>query len=523
MLRLVRKLRHYAGLIKIRMMYCLLKIYPKFWYTSKYYAQDCGGFEYFKLGGEDIIDKFYIVLKMAGLESGMRVLDVGCGRGEFCLLSQLQGAVPLGVDFSAQAIKEAKSNFNGIEFICTDILKYRPNAKFKRVFMLDFIEHVKRAYFAKILKECFELLADDGLVIIHTPESSQESYSGIPFHPEHINLMSVKELRVFLERNGFKVTSLYVLPRYSPGYSGGMFCIAQKSRPDNGASKTLIRYYASLGDTVCLTAVIREYKNKYPQEELYVASYSPGIFYYNRHIENTLEMVRTNKFTKIFDLKWKAFPETRARHITDNLAYQMGLHDFYESQRSPEISICKYEQEIFERKFILPVSQPVVVFAPYSLWASRNWIDNRWRIVGRHLIQKYNAYIIQVGTTNDPYLGIGNNWLGLTDIRMLSVLLSKAEFVVSVDTAIPHIAAAFNKPSIVLFGPVNPDLRGYRGITHPVVSASGCQGCYHDLTWPSDNPPHLCPKETYECMKNISVEQVVYSVDRLMESRGHSR
>lgn len=522
MMILGRLCRYYAGLIKRKFMHWLLRIYPKFWYTKKYYAEDCGGFEYFKLEG-DSIDKFYIALKMASIESGMRILDMGSGRGEFCRLLKSEGGIPVGIDFSIHAIEEAKAAFGDLEFICVDALKYQPKMKFHRIFMLDFIEHVNRSYFAKVLLRCLEWIEDDGFIVIHTPEKTQELCQGIPFHPEHINLMTIKELHVSLEKNGFKVINLHIFPRYSPGYSGGMFCVAQKRIRESGVEKTLIRYHAALGDTVCLTAAIRAYKNKYPNEKLYVSSQFPELFYYNKHIEYALEWIPKKQFTKIFELEWKPLPERRGRHIVDNLAHQMGIDDFNVNQRNPEIFICKYEQEIFSHKFIVSSSQPLVVLSPYSRWPSRNWFDNRWRIVGRYIIQKYEADIIQVGTMNDSYLGIGNNWLGLTNARMLSILLSKATFALSVDNAIPHIAAVFKKPSIVLFGPVNPDLVGYNGITHPVVSAGGCRGCYHDLTWHQDNPPHLCPKGTYECMKNISVEQVIYFVDRLMQSAAYSR
>lgn len=510
--------RYYAGVVKRRLVYWLLKIYPKFWYTRKYYREDCGGFEHFKSGAEEL-DKFYIVLRMASLAKGMRVLDIGCGRGEFCRLLKEQGCIPSGIDFSAHAVEIARENFADLEFIRADALKYRPEAGLARVFMVDFIEHVNRSYFAKVLLKCLQWLEDEGYIVIHTPEKTQESCQRIPFHPEHINLMTAKELHVCLEKNGFKVNNLLIFPRYSPGYAGGMFCVAQKKTQESrqkGGKKTLIRYHAALGDTVCLTAAIRAYKNKYPEEKLYVSSFSPELFYYNKHIEYPLEWIPGKFFTKVFELEWKPLPERRKRHIVDNLALQMGLDDFSANQRKPEIFICQYEQEIFDHKFMVPDSHPLVVLSPFSRWPSRNWSDNRWRAVGRYITQKYGVDIIQVGMADESYLGIGNNWLGLTNARMLAILLSKARLLLSVDTGIPHLAAAFNKPSIVLFGPMNPDLVGYDGITHPIIASGGCRGCYQDTSWHQDNPPHLCPKGTYECMRNISVEQVIESIDRLM-------
>ncbi len=507
--------------IKNRLLYLMIYIYPKFWYRKKYYDEDCGGFEAFKAKRETI-DKFFIVLEMAELRDEMRVLDIGCGQGQLCNLIKEKGCITFGIDFSHDAISAANKNWKGIKFVNVDALKFLPDCKFDRIFMVDFTEHVRKRYLSKLFKKCCDWMKIGGSIIIHTPEKNQELKPGIPFHPEHINLVTPKELKLMLEKAGFKIENMFVLPRYSPGYSGGIFCRATKEKEGSNKhkkEKTLIEYNATLGDTICLTGVIREYNEIYPNEELYIKSNYPELFCYSKYAKNAKENMPIKEFGKVFKLDYRALSERRNKHIVDNLAEQLGI-SIMPAQRRPCISIKDYEIKIFERRFILPKLKPVIIISPFSRWKTRNWVEQRWREVGQYLIDKYDAFLIQVGKENEPFLGIGSNLLGLTDVRTLAILLSKSVMFLSVDNGIHHLAASVGTPGVVLFGPVKPEYRMYQGITYPVYPEFGCRGCYHKMDWHVNNPPRFCPIGTYECMINISVDQVICAIYNLMHKLG---
>jgi len=64
----------------------------------------------------------------AGIETGMRIADIGCGSGKTtAILNDLvqPGGMATGVDFSETRIKFARDKYGnrGIEFICSDITK----------------------------------------------------------------------------------------------------------------------------------------------------------------------------------------------------------------------------------------------------------------------------------------------------------------------------------------------------------------------------------------------------------------
>ena len=127
--------------------------------------------------------------------------------------------------------------------------------------------------------------------------------------------------------------------------------------------------------------------------------------------------------------------------------------------------------------------------------------------------------LIQVGQREESYLGVGNNWLGMTDERALAILLSKSEMFISVDNGIHHLAAAVDTPGIVLCGPVRSEYISYQDITYPINADFGCRGCFNRMDWHPDHPPHFCPIGTYECMNAISVSDVIRQADDLMNRK----
>ena len=52
--------------------------------------------------------------------------------------------------------------------------------------------------------------------------------------------------------------------------------------------------------------------------------------------------------------------------------------------------------------------------------------------------------------------GVFVNLAGKTDLLALAAVVERAALVVSCDTAMVHLAAAFRRPQVALFGPTNP-------------------------------------------------------------------
>ncbi len=64
--------------------------------------------EFVRTQGRNLRPRVLYSLKIAKLVSGMRVLDVGCGRGEIVLHCARHGIDAVGVDYSTEAISIAE-------------------------------------------------------------------------------------------------------------------------------------------------------------------------------------------------------------------------------------------------------------------------------------------------------------------------------------------------------------------------------------------------------------------------------
>ncbi len=89
-----------------------------------------------------------------------------------------------------------------------------------------------------------------------------------------------------------------------------------------------------------------------------------------------------------------------------------------------------------------------------------------------------------------------------TDLIDLAAALHRCRVVVSNDTGAAHLAAALGRPTIVLFGPTDPQRTCPRGPqVYPVSVECSCQPCLS----------HDCPLE-HRCMDRLEVETVFRAV-----------
>ncbi len=110
---------------------------------------------------------------------------------------------------------------------------------------------------------------------------------------------------------------------------------------------------------------------------------------------------------------------------------------------------------------------PYAVLHPGTARAEKNWLAERWADVARHLVEKHGLKIV-ITTGPDPaeraHAEVINSQLPIPnsqpqsppDLCAFAALLRDAAVVVSCDTAAVHLAAAFQRPQIALFGPTNP-------------------------------------------------------------------
>jgi cyclopropane-fatty-acyl-phospholipid synthase len=116
--------------------------------------------------------KAHIAAKL-GVEPGMRVLDIGCGWGGMALtLARDYGAKVTGVTLSENqhATAQARARIEGLEDnLDFRLLDYRKlDERFDRIVSVGMLEHVGLPHFPEYFGKVRDLLADDGIALIHS-------------------------------------------------------------------------------------------------------------------------------------------------------------------------------------------------------------------------------------------------------------------------------------------------------------------------------------------------------------------
>ncbi|MBJ6122544.1 SAM-dependent methyltransferase [Sphingomonas mollis] len=116
--------------------------------------------------------KAHIAAKLL-LKPGMKVLDIGCGWGGMALyLHAKTGAEVLGVTLSEEQLKVARRRAEdaGVaDKVKFELIDYRAvTGTFDRIVSVGMFEHVGPAHYGAFFRQCRALLADDGVMLLHT-------------------------------------------------------------------------------------------------------------------------------------------------------------------------------------------------------------------------------------------------------------------------------------------------------------------------------------------------------------------
>ncbi len=116
--------------------------------------------------------KAHIAAKLL-LKPGMTVLDIGCGWGGMALyLHQKTGAEVLGVTLSEEQLKVARARAEAAgvaDKVRFELIDYRHvTGQFDRIVSVGMFEHVGPAHYKTFFRQCRDLLADDGVMLLHT-------------------------------------------------------------------------------------------------------------------------------------------------------------------------------------------------------------------------------------------------------------------------------------------------------------------------------------------------------------------
>lgn len=157
---------------------------------------------------------------------------------------------------------------------------------------------------------------------------------------------------------------------------------------------------------------------------------------------------------------------------------------------------------------------PYVVVHPGTARAEKYWPAERWQAVIHHLQQQHRLPIVLTGSSApaeiqhlreiETGIRVQENFAGQLSLLQLSSVVAQAALVLGVDSAAMHLAAAFQRPQIALFGPTNPYHWRPRHATATVLTAGH----------PADFP--IAPRHPQHPMSELPVTQVTAAVDCLL-------
>jgi 2-polyprenyl-3-methyl-5-hydroxy-6-metoxy-1,4-benzoquinol methylase len=146
-----------------------------------------------------------------------RLLDVGCGNGQFLAQMQKLGWEVMGVELDPEAVRIAEERFGLRVFQGTLEEARLPDGSFDTVTMNHVIEHVPNPI--GLLAECRRILRPGGKLVVVTPNIEslghrlfREAWRGLEV-PRHLYIFSPRALQECAERAGLKVLKLWTTAR----------------------------------------------------------------------------------------------------------------------------------------------------------------------------------------------------------------------------------------------------------------------------------------------------------------------
>lgn len=151
--------------------------------------------------------------------SDPRVLDLGCGRGEWLELLRENKIPAEGIDqnehFSAPGISRGLKIKIGDIFESTASIS---SGQFTAITAFHVIEHLNWEAQIKLMREAFRLLKPDGVLIVEWPNPRNASVSASSFwlDPTHTRLLPSELVCFIAEYSGFKNVAVKTHRRYKP-------------------------------------------------------------------------------------------------------------------------------------------------------------------------------------------------------------------------------------------------------------------------------------------------------------------
>ena len=326
----------------------------------------------------------------------------------------------------------------------------------------------------------------------------------------------------------------------------------------------------SLGDVVHATAAIRSVREAYPQAHItaLTSTTTSDILRTNRdinelltfdryrvksdwwrhplwtinHFSRTFTAVRKQSYDLAIDLQgswktiiflWAARAARRyakgrwwfaehfhqpSLHAIDEMGGVLALAGVRSSYAVPLLDVDLHASLAVDN--LLDPSEnnekPIALLCPLTRWPTKNWPMSQFVTLAEQLSDEFQ--VVFSGSPEDRSVieqanarGGGRasiNLAGRLSLIEFFALVARSGVVITGDSLPMHVASAFDRPLVALFGPTNEDLVGPRNRSARVIRADmDCQRCYRR---------RRCPRA---CIGAITVDGVCSAIQDVLGSQ----
>jgi heptosyltransferase-2 len=317
--------------------------------------------------------------------------------------------------------------------------------------------------------------------------------------------------------------------------------------------KILLIRFSSIGDIVLTSPVIRCAKNQIANSELHFLTknsfseilnsnpYLTKVYSIDKNVSEVIDELKEEKYDLIIDLH----NNIRSRQVSASLRVKTHRYNKKSFQRFllTKFKVNLLHDHVVDRYFsavkklhvindgkgldyfipekdeIRPQQLPFTHIAGYCVIVigAKHFTKQIPEVKLEELCQKITMPIILIGGVEDAYLGTRLesidkfkifNACGRYRINQSASIIKRAKFVITPDTGMMHIAAAFNKRIISVWGGTEKRL-GFTpyspGNSNSVIienNALSCRPCHkHGLP--------RCPLGHFKCMLDLDMQKVI--------------
>lgn len=168
--------------------------------------------------------KRHIVAKLQA-EPGQRALEIGSGWGGMAMyLAESSGVDVTGITLSKEQLKISRERAakrglaNSVRFELQDYYYLPPQKQYDRIVSVGMFEHVGRLNYRKFFNKVDDVLADDGVMVLHSIGQPHPALITNPWIEKYIfpggYIPAISEVMPAIEKAGLLVSDIEILPMH---------------------------------------------------------------------------------------------------------------------------------------------------------------------------------------------------------------------------------------------------------------------------------------------------------------------